>query len=97
MPLSLRVAIFRWLSHCDSHDRNRPNPTLTRSVKQGSNIAARLRVHHEKFWFRSPIVYNAAYIQVADKRLREQIETILIKFLKSNAVINKQQVERDKS
>ena len=66
-------------------------------VGQGSSIAARLRVHHEKFWFRSPIVYNAAYIQVADKRLREQIETILIKFLKSNAVINKQQVDREES
>jgi len=64
-------------------------------VGQASNIATRMRAHHDKFWFRRPIVENAAYIQVAEKKLREQIETILIKFLKSNAVLNKQQVERE--
>jgi len=39
-------------------------------------------------------VEGAAYIVVAEKPLREQIERVLIKFLKSNAVINKQEVER---
>ncbi len=63
-------------------------------VGQGQRIAVRLRDHHQKFWFRPPIVQNAAYVGVADKQLREQIEKVLIKFLKSNAVLNQQNVDR---
>jgi transcriptional regulator with XRE-family HTH domain len=63
-------------------------------VGQGQKISARLRDHHEKFWFRAPIVQNAAYVGVESKQLREQIEKVLIKFLKSNAVLNQQNVDR---
>ena len=63
-------------------------------VGQGSSIRRRIQDHEEKFWFKSPIVSTAAYIKVADVDLRKKIETILIRFLKRNAVINKQHVER---
>lgn len=63
-------------------------------VGQGQKIATRLRDHHEKFWFRQPIVQNAAYVGIDNKLLREQIERVLIKFLKSNAVLNQQNVDR---
>ena len=63
-------------------------------VGQGQNIATRLRDHHQKFWFRAPIVQHAAFVGVDNKSLREQIEKVLIKFLKSNAVLNQQNVDR---
>ena len=43
---------------------------------------------------RPPIVQNAAYVGISNKALREQVEKVLIKFLKSNAVLNKQNVDR---
>jgi transcriptional regulator with XRE-family HTH domain len=61
---------------------------------QGQNISTRLRDHHQKFWFRPPIVQNAAFAGIDNKELREQIEKVLIKFLKSNAVLNQQNVDR---
>ena len=63
-------------------------------VGQGSSIKKRIQDHEEKFWFKSPIVSTAAYIKIPDGDLRKKIETILIRFLKRNAVINKQHVER---
>ncbi len=63
-------------------------------VGQGSSIKRRIQDHEEKFWFKSPIVSTAAYIKVPDAELRMKFETILIRFLKRNAVINKQHVER---
>jgi ribosome-binding protein aMBF1 (putative translation factor) len=63
-------------------------------VGQGRNIFARLRDHYEKFWFKPPIVQNAAYVGIDNRQLREQIERVLIKFLKSNAVLNQQNVDR---
>ena len=63
-------------------------------VGQGQKISARLHDHQKKFWFRAPIVQRAAYIIVDNRQLREQIEKVLIKFLKSNAVLNQQNVER---
>jgi transcriptional regulator with XRE-family HTH domain len=63
-------------------------------VGQGSSIKKRIQDHEEKFWFKSPIVSTAAYINVPGGDLRKKIETILIRFLKRNAVINKQHVER---
>jgi transcriptional regulator with XRE-family HTH domain len=63
-------------------------------VGQASVIRNRVRDHHEKFWFKSPIVDHGAYIEIQDERLRTQVEQILIKFLKSNAVLNKQHVDR---
>lgn len=64
-------------------------------VGQGGDIGKRIRDHNEKFWFKSPIVETASYIEVGDAQLRRQIETILIRFLKSNAVINKKGVQND--
>jgi transcriptional regulator with XRE-family HTH domain len=64
-------------------------------IGQGRNIAIRIRDHEQKKWFLSPIVETASYIEVPDEQLREQIESLLIKFLKSNAVLNKQKVDRE--
>lgn len=64
-------------------------------VGEGSNVRKRIKDHEEKFWFKRPIVETASWIQIDDGTLRQQIETLLIKFLKSNAVINKQNVERE--
>ncbi len=63
-------------------------------VGQGSDIRNRIRSHEEKFWFKRPIVETAAYVKIEEKGLREKVEKLLIRFLKSNAVINKQNVER---
>lgn len=63
-------------------------------VGQGQKISIRLQDHQEKFWFRPPIVQNAAYVGIDNKLLRERIERVLIKFLKSNAVLNQQNVDR---
>ena len=63
-------------------------------VGQGKAIDKRIRDHNDKFWFRSPIVESASYVQIDDKELRERVEAVLIKFLKSNAVINKRLVDR---
>jgi transcriptional regulator with XRE-family HTH domain len=63
-------------------------------VGEGGNIGKRIRDHSEKFWFKQPIVDAAAYIPIEDERLRKQVEKILIRFLKSNAVLNKQNVDR---
>ena len=64
-------------------------------VGKASSIRERVRQHYQKFWFKRPIVDTASYIEVRDETLRHQIEQILIKFLKSNAVLNKQSVERE--
>lgn len=67
-------------------------------IGQSDNIRNRIiRDHIDKFWFRAPIVQTAVYIRIEESRLRKQIEKILIKLLRSNAVINKQHVEREES
>jgi len=63
-------------------------------VGQSGNIKTRIRGHLDKFWYKSPIVETAAYVKVDDAKLRRQLEETLIKFLKSNAVINKKAVDR---
>lgn len=63
-------------------------------VGKGASIRKRVKDHEEKFWFKFPIVATAAYVEIQDEALRHQVEQVLIKFLKSNAVINKQSVER---
>jgi transcriptional regulator with XRE-family HTH domain len=63
-------------------------------VGEGGNVRRRIKDHEEKFWFKRPIVESASWIRIEDTKLRQQIEQLLIKFLKSNAVINKQHVER---
>jgi len=64
-------------------------------VGQSKSMATRMRSHQDRFWFKRPIVETGSYIPIEDERLRKQVETILVKFLKSNAVLNQQQVERD--
>ncbi len=64
-------------------------------VGKAKNIKIRVSSHEEKFWFKYPIVSHAAYVEIKDEQLRHQVEQVLIKFLKSNAVINKQSVDRD--
>jgi transcriptional regulator with XRE-family HTH domain len=63
-------------------------------VGEGGNIKKRIRDHEEKFWFKDPIVDTAAFVKIDDETLRKQVETVLIRFLKSNAVINKKNVDR---
>ncbi|GAN77721.1 hypothetical protein [Acidisphaera rubrifaciens] len=64
--------------------------------KSSNSIAARLKSHADRFWFKKPIVEYGAYIEVNDRDLCLKLEQVLIKFLKSNAVINKQSVETAK-
>jgi transcriptional regulator with XRE-family HTH domain len=62
-------------------------------VGKGKKIATRLKAHEkQKFWIK-PIVNYASYIEVKDETMRHRLEQVLIKFLKSNAVINRQSVE----
>lgn len=63
-------------------------------VGQSLNIRSRVREHQDKFWFKSPIVETASYVRIGDEKLRRQLEDTMIKFLKSNAVINQRQVSR---
>lgn len=64
-------------------------------VGQSKNIKKRIREGHtDKFWYRTPIVSKASYVRVEDAALRKQLESTLIKFMKSNAVINKNMVDR---
>lgn len=51
--------------------------------------------HWDKFWYKSPIVHSGAFVRVDDATLRDQIESVMIRFMKSNAVINKQGVRRN--
>lgn len=64
-------------------------------VGRSKNIKTRVSAHAYSFWFRYPIVSHAAYVEIKDSELRKQVEQILIKFLKSNAVLNKQYVDRE--
>lgn len=64
-------------------------------VGKASNIKDRVDDHKEKFWFKQPIVQTAAYIEISNNQLRDQVETVLIQFLKKNAVINKNKTARD--
>lgn len=64
-------------------------------VGKAANIGERVDDHKEKFWFKQPIVQSAAYIEIKDKTLRDKVETVLIQFLKNNAVINKNKTARD--
>ena len=64
-------------------------------VGQGDPISRRVSDHATRFWFKPPIVEAASYVRIENGKLRRQVEQVLIRFLKSNAVINKQGVDRD--
>ena len=64
-------------------------------VGQTQNIRKRIVTgHREKFWFRAPIVQSASFIKIKEVNRRKMIEKIMIRFLKGNAVLNKQHVDR---
>jgi hypothetical protein len=63
-------------------------------VGKASKIAVRLNDHSSRFWYKRPLVETGAYIEIGDPLLRDQIETVLIQFLKNNAVINRQKTVR---
>lgn len=63
-------------------------------IGKAANIAERVSDHRDKFWFRQPIVFTGSYVEISDSEIRHSVEQVLIKFLKSNAVINKQSVDR---
>jgi transcriptional regulator with XRE-family HTH domain len=63
-------------------------------IGKAENIASRVKNHEEKKWFVRPIVENGSYVKIEDPKLRHSVEQVLIKFLKSNAIINKQSVDR---
>ena len=62
--------------------------------KSITDVRSRIRSHRDKFWFKRPIVETGEYIGSDDDQLVKSIETILIKFMKSNAVLNDKEVER---
>ena len=63
-------------------------------VGKSRRISDRIKYHQDRFWFKEPTVEKAAYIEVPDDDLRGKLEKILIKFLKSNAVLNKHHAGR---
>lgn len=63
-------------------------------VGESENIRRRIRQHSDSFWFKFPIVSSGSFVRVENKELRRQTEQVLIRFLKSNAVINRQHVDR---
>lgn len=64
-------------------------------VGKASQIGVRLKDHRTRFWYKQPVVEFGAYIEIKNPLLRDQIETVLIQFLKNNAVINKQKTVRE--
>jgi transcriptional regulator with XRE-family HTH domain len=64
-------------------------------VGQGSSAASRLKDHRSRFWYKDPIVRSGSFIEIKNKTLRLQIEKLLIRFLRRNAIINKQNVDDD--
>ncbi len=64
-------------------------------IGQSKRIDLRIKQsHRDKFWFKQPIVERAAYLQIPDKTLRGQVEAILIRFLGSQVLVNKNLVDR---
>jgi transcriptional regulator with XRE-family HTH domain len=64
-------------------------------VGESDNIRRRIRDGHmDRFWYRRPIVETAAFVRIQDQRLRRQVEATMIRFLKSNAVVNQRNVAR---
>lgn len=64
-------------------------------VGQGRVASVRIRDHRTRFWFRDPIVSSGSFIEIREDALRVQVEKLLIRFLRQNAIINKQHVDDD--
>lgn len=64
-------------------------------VGQSQNIKKRILDHEQKFWFKKPLVEEAAFVTIKNLSIRRKFEKVLIKFLRSNAVLNKGHVDRE--
>lgn len=64
-------------------------------VGQGRTVHTRIRDHKTRFWYKDPIVSSGSFIEIRDDSVRMQVEKVLIRFLKHNAIINKQHVDSD--
>ena len=62
--------------------------SLQRRMKQYFSPQRRM------WWVSQPIVETASFIPVEETQLRKRLEKILIRFLKSNAVMNRTHVRR---
>ncbi len=58
-------------------------------------ISERVPEHTEKFWFRPPVVASAFYLEITNEELCKQTEQVLIKFLRTHLLLNKQGVETE--
>ena len=58
-------------------------------VGKSKNARTRIRSHREKKWFVEPIVNSGMFFIAYDDDERDKLERILIKFLRSNAWLNK--------
>lgn len=58
-------------------------------------ISVRVLEHSEKFWFKSPVVHSASYLAIEDEDLCKQFEQVLIKFMRTHLLLNRQGVEAE--
>lgn len=58
-------------------------------------ISKRVAEHADKFWFKPPVVNSAFYLEIDNEQLCAQTEQVLIKFLRTHLLLNKQGVETD--
>lgn len=75
------------------YDRTKRPVYVGRATKRP--ISARVREHSEKFWFKSPVVHSAVYLSIDDENLCKQTEQILIKFMRTHLLLNRQGVEAE--
>jgi transcriptional regulator with XRE-family HTH domain len=75
------------------YDRTKRPVYVGRATKR--TIDFRVREHAEKFWFKSPVIHSASYLEIADEALCKQTEQVLIKFMRTHLLLNKQGVETE--
>jgi hypothetical protein len=75
------------------YDRTKRPVYVGRATKR--TIGTRVREHAEKFWFKSPVVHAASYLEIEDEALCKQTEQVLIKFMRTHLLLNKQGVETE--
>lgn len=73
------------------YDRTKRPVYVGRATKR--SIGQRVQEHTEKFWFKAPVVQAAAYLAIPDEGLCKQTEQVLIKFMRTHLLLNKQGVE----
>lgn len=75
------------------YDRTKRPVYVGRATKR--TIAVRVAEHFEKFWFKAPVVNAAFYLEVSDEERCKQLEQVLIKFMRTHLLLNKQGVETE--